>query len=143
MASLERLKAAAIDGRAHNIFYRQTQLERLCNALTSQVEEFRKAIRNDYGHNNAEIAVEISLAIDAVKRHYHSLQPLEAHKEEYRIAHGEDAPDSKTPIGIVYIEPSLHTLFYSVVAPLSAAIAAGNCVAVLVSNEILICLFQS
>jgi len=127
-----RLRAAAIDGRAHNVFYRQVQLERLCQALISNASKLRDAIATDYGHSPAEITVELNLANSAIRRDYATLEPKAAHQEEYLIASGEDAPNSRRPAGIVYIEPCTHTLLYSVVAPLSAAIAAGNCVVVLV-----------
>jgi len=127
-----RLRAAAIDGRAHNVFYRQVQLERLSQALTNNASKLRDAIATDYGHSPAEVAVELNLAISAIRRDYATLEPKAAHQEEYLIASGEDAPNSRRPAGIVYIEPCTHTLLYSVVTPLSAAIAAGNCVVVLV-----------
>ncbi|KAK0937098.1 hypothetical protein LTR29_011307 [Friedmanniomyces endolithicus] len=131
-----RLRAAAIDGRAHNVFYRQVQLERLCQALISNASKLRDAIATDYGHSPAEITVELNLANSAIRRDYATLEPKAAHQEEYLIASGEDAPNSRRPAGIVYIEPCTHTLLYSVVAPLSAAIAAGNCVVVLLENNL-------
>jgi len=130
-----QIRAAAIDGRAHNIFYRQVQLERLCEALTSNATKIRDAIATDCGHSPAEIAVELKLALGAIRRDYASLNPKQAHTEEYLIAAGQDAPSSTQPAGIVYIEPCTHTLLYSVIVPLSAAIAAGNCVIVLVGSE--------
>ncbi|KAK1064212.1 hypothetical protein LTR74_008838 [Friedmanniomyces endolithicus] len=131
-----RLRAAAIDGRAHNVFYRQVQLERLCQALISNASKLRDAIATDYSHSPAEIAVELNLAISAIRRDYATLEPKAAHQEEYLIEGGEDAPNSRRPAGIVYIEPCTHTLLYSVVAPLSAAIAAGSCVVVLLENNL-------
>ncbi|KAK1065909.1 hypothetical protein LTR74_007623 [Friedmanniomyces endolithicus] len=131
-----RLRAAAIDGRAHNVFYRQVQLERLSQALTNTASKLRDAIATDYGHSPAEVAVELNLAISAIRRDYAALEPKAAHQEEYLIASGEDAPNSRKPAGIVYIEPCIHTLLYSVVTPLSAAIAAGNCVVVLLENNL-------
>ena len=129
-----RIRAAAIDQRAHNVFYRQTQLERLCQGLIARIPDIREAIAADYGHSPAEIAIEINQTMAAVKRDYASLQPVKAQEEEYLVAAGKDAPMSRRPVGIVYIEPCMHTRFYSVVVPLSAAIAAGNCVIVLVSS---------
>lgn len=127
------IRAAAIDQRTENIFYRQTQLERLTQSLISTTNDISSAIAADYGNSQAEVAIEINLAISAVRRDYASLQPKQAHEDEYLIAAGKDAPSTRKPAGIVYIEPCTHTLFYSVIVPLSAAIAAGNCVIVLVS----------
>ena len=127
------LRAAAIDGRTHNIYYRQHQLEALHQALLDHSSEIRNAIAADTDHTPAEIAIEIHLALSALKASYETLQPSQAHADEYLIAFGKDAPANTVPAGIAYIEPCAHTLLYSVVAPLSAAIAAGNCVIVLVS----------
>jgi len=132
--NFSHIRAAAIDERCHNVFYRQTQLERLSKALIDKSSDIRQAIATDYGYTPAEVAIELHLALGAVKRDYASLQPKEAHEEEYLIAVGKDAKSIRKPAGIVYIEPCKHTLFYSVVVPLSAAIAAGNCVIVLVSS---------
>ncbi|KAK4542362.1 hypothetical protein LTR36_006818 [Oleoguttula mirabilis] len=137
MANLfPQILAAAVDERAHNIFYRQTQLERLCSSLITRIPDIREAIAEDYGHSPAEVALEIHLVLEAVKREYASLQPSKAHEEEYLIAAGKDAPSRTRPAGIVYIEPCTHSLFYSVVVPLAAATAAGNCVIVLLENNI-------
>lgn len=132
--TFSQIRAAAIDGRAINIFYRQKQLEQLCNALIKRSPEIREAIAADYGHSPTEIAVELHSALQSVKRDYESLRPDEEHKREYLIAAGKDARSVKKLAGIVYVQPCTHTLFYSVIVPLSAAIAAGNCVIVLVSN---------
>ena len=134
--SFAELRAAAIDGRTHNIYYRQHQLEALHTALINNATEIKEAIAADYDHSPAEVAVEIHLALSALKQSYETLQPVKAHAEEYLLASGNDAPTSKIPAGIAYIEPCTHTLFFSVVAPLSAAIAAGSCAIVLVSAAI-------
>jgi acyl-CoA reductase-like NAD-dependent aldehyde dehydrogenase len=133
--SFAELRAAAIDGRTHNIYYRQHQLEALHKALLDHATEIKEAIASDYDHSPAEIAVEIHLALSALKQSYETLQPTKAHAEEYLLASDKDAPASKIPAGIAYIEPCTHTLFFSVIAPLGAAIAAGNCAIVLVSAE--------
>lgn len=127
------LRAAAIDGRAHNIYYRQSQLEKLHQALLDHAMSLQEAIASDSNHTPAEIAIEIHLTVSELKRNYAALQPAKAHEDEYLLARGEDAPLNRQPVGIVYIKPCSHTLLYSVVAPLAAALAAGNCVIVLVS----------
>jgi hypothetical protein len=134
--SFAELRAAAIDGRTHNIYYRQHQLEALHTALINHASEIRDAIAADYDHSPAEVAIEIHLALSALKQSYETLQPTKAHADEYLLASGSDAPDAKIPAGIAYIEPCTHTLFFSVIAPLSAAIAAGSCAIVLVSADL-------
>jgi len=133
--SFAELRAAAIDGRTHNIYYRQHQLEALHTALINHAKEIKDAIAADYDHSPAEVAVEIHLALSALKQSYETLQPTKAHADEYLLASGSDAPAAKIPAGIAYIEPCTHTLLFSVIAPLSAAIAAGSCAIVLVSAE--------
>lgn len=131
-----RVEAAAIDGRANNVFYRQTQLARLHDTLVAEVKAIQDAIATDYSHTRNEIAVEYFFAIQTVKRDYASLQPAQALEAENFIAHGKDDPTRTRPAGIVYIEPTTHTLFYSVITAVSAAITAGNCVIVLLENNL-------
>ena len=126
--SFDRLQAAAIDGRAHNVFYRQQQIESLCGTLLENTDKIHEAITSDTGNTFSEVTVEFNLALAAVRADYASLQPTKAREEEYAIANGKNAAQAKVPVGVVYIEPATHTLFYSTIVPLSAAIAAGNCV---------------
>ncbi|KAK4556291.1 hypothetical protein LTR86_006435 [Recurvomyces mirabilis] len=131
-----QIRASAIDERAHNVYYRQVQLEALAKAVIDNTSRVSEAIASDYGHSQAEIAVELNLATTAIRNDYASLQPKKAHEEEYLLASGKNAAESRRPAGVVYIEPLAHTLFYSVIVPLSAAIAAGNCVVVLLENNL-------
>ncbi|KAI7278408.1 ALDH-like protein [Hortaea werneckii] len=135
--SFPQIRAAAIDGRAVNVYYRQRQIERLHDAITKASTEILKAIETDYGHTPAEAAIEMHLAMQALKSDYASLQSRQAHHDEYLIASGKNAGSNRRPIGVVYIEPcSRHTLFYSVIVPLSSAMATGNCVIVLLENNL-------
>jgi acyl-CoA reductase-like NAD-dependent aldehyde dehydrogenase len=134
--SFAELRAAAIDGRTHNIYYRQHQLEALHHGLLAHASEIQEAIAADYNHTPVEIALEIKLALYTLKASYETLQPTKALADEYLIASGSDSPNNRQPARIVYIEPCPHTLLYSIVAPLSASIAAGNCVIVLVSQVV-------
>lgn len=131
--SFDRLQAAVVDGRTHNVYYRQQQIESLCKTLLENAEKIRQAIVTDYGHSQSEVAVEFNLALSALRKNYASLQPKKAHEDEYAVANNKDAPDNRVPVGIVCIEPAVHTQFYSTIVPLGAAIAAGNCVIVVVS----------
>lgn len=134
-AAFADLCAAAIDGRAHNIYYRQSQIEKLHQTLIDAAQEIKEALSSDYNYSPAEVAAEINLTLEAIKRDYASLQPAKTLEDEYLLANGSDAPGSRQPAGIVYIEPCAHTLLFSTAVPLSAALAAGNCVIVLVSNR--------
>jgi acyl-CoA reductase-like NAD-dependent aldehyde dehydrogenase len=128
-----RLRAAVVDGRLSNVFVRQEQLKRLHSSLVKSANSIQEAILKDSGNTKAEAAVEYSLALTNLKKQIGSLNPEKELVDEYRIANGKDAADRREAIGIAYIEPINHTFFYSVVVPLSVAIAAGNCVIVQVS----------
>lgn len=88
-------------------------------------------MRTDSHNTAAEIEVEYHLAVDCVKRVFAQIDFAKEVKEEYAVARGEDAPLRRVGAGTVYIAPATgHTLLYGVISPLSAAIAAGNCVVV-------------
>lgn len=127
------VRAAAIDGRMQNVFYRQHQLEALHQSMIDHASEIRQALENESGYSSAESTVELHLTVERLKRVYGNLRPEKMLADEYALATGKDAPLNRVPAGIVYIQPSSHSLLFSIVAPLSAAIAAGNCVIVLVS----------
>ena len=131
MASKEpfpRLRAAAIDERLLSPYIRREQLERLFKAIQSNSQALSDAAVLENGVTKPEAAVELHLALSVVKEHWTSSDPEKDLEQEYRLAHGKDAPDSRKPFGIVYVEPCQHTLTYSVISVTSAAIAAGNCV---------------
>lgn len=130
-----RLQAAAIDGRAHNVFFRQTQLERLFKGLLAEEANLRDAMINDSKYTPAEAIAVLHASMQVIRGCYDGIQPKRALEEEYRIAHGKDASNAETPVGLVYVEPHPHTLLYSVCAAVSPAIAAGNCIIVLVSRS--------
>ncbi|GKZ82234.1 hypothetical protein AnigIFM56816_007042 [Aspergillus niger] len=124
----QRIVAAEIDGRCQNIRYRQNQFHSLQSALVQNIEQIKEAIAADSGNSPEEVRAEICLAFKEIRTHYASLDLKKDLEEEYRVANGKDNYDGKRGVGIVYIVPSSHTMFFSVVAALSAAIAAGNCV---------------
>ncbi|EOD47418.1 putative aldehyde dehydrogenase protein [Neofusicoccum parvum UCRNP2] len=135
--ALSNVRCTATDGRLQNIYWRLDQLRSLHTTLVSHEASVLEAITNDSHNTLAEAKIELYLALAAVKQHFLSLHPDQELEREYRVAHGKDAADRRDPVGIVYIEPATtHTPFYSVVVPLAAAIAAGNCVVVQLSNTL-------
>jgi acyl-CoA reductase-like NAD-dependent aldehyde dehydrogenase len=132
--SLQAVREAAIDGRMHNVIYRQLQLESLQKTLFEHSDAIEQAISNDSGHSANETAIEYLLAMNTVNAYYQSLDFKSTLNEEYRILKGEDREGRQEPVGIVYIVPTNYTLFYSVVVAVSAAIAAGNCVVIEVTQ---------
>ncbi|KAF7715071.1 Uncharacterized protein PECH_003541 [Penicillium ucsense] len=125
---LARITAANIDGRTQNARYRQSQFQRLQSALVERIADIQDAIRADSGHTQQEVRAEVILAMQELRTHYAS---CDIHKDleiEYRIAKGQNNEDNVQGAGIVYIVPSTHTLFFSIISALTAAMAAGNCV---------------
>jgi acyl-CoA reductase-like NAD-dependent aldehyde dehydrogenase len=123
------VKAAAIDGRGRNVFYRKTQLEKLQGALVKESPTIEDVIVADTGCLPSEARLEFSLALRALRDRYIELDLARELELEYRIAKGANAPDTREPYGIAILHVSQqHTPFYSTVAPLCAALAAGNCV---------------
>ena len=125
---LSRIVAANIDGRTQNTRYRQGQFHRLQSVLVKHVAEIQDALHSDSGHSPQEIRAEVVLALQELRTHYVSLSLEKDLEIEYRIAHGKDNADGSRGAGIVYIVPCTHTLFFSVLSALTAALAAGNCI---------------
>ncbi|KAJ5953655.1 hypothetical protein N7454_000551 [Penicillium verhagenii] len=125
---LSRILNANIDGRSQNTRYRQSQFHRLQSTLVEHVAEIQDAIRADSGHTQQEIRAEVVLALQELRTHYSSLNLTKDLEVEYRIAQGKDNLDGSRGVGIVYIVPCVHTLFFSVISALTAALAAGNCI---------------
>lgn len=125
---LSRILTANIDGRTQNTRYRQSQFHRLQSTLVKHIADIQDAIRADSGHTHPEVRAEVVLALQELRTHYVSLSLEKDLEVEYRIAHGKDNPDGQRGVGIVYIVPCLHTLFFSVISALTAALAAGNCI---------------
>ncbi|CRG83449.1 Isoleucine--tRNA ligase [Talaromyces islandicus] len=134
--SLQAVREAAIDGRMHNVIYRQLQLESLQKTLFEHANAIQKAISKDSGHSANETAIEYLLAMDNLNNHYQSLDYKSTLNDEYAILKGEDRDGRQEPFGIVYIVPTNYTLFYSVIVAVSAAIAAGNCVVIELQNTL-------
>ncbi|KAK8152591.1 Aldehyde/histidinol dehydrogenase [Phyllosticta citrichinensis] len=126
---LARVKSTATDGRLANIYWRQDQLRALHSVLVQHEKDALAAIEHDAPRNTpTEAKLEYYLTLSAVKQHYASLDPQRSLDDEYRIKHGKDAADRRDAVGIVHVDPTAHTLFYSALVALAAAIAAGNCV---------------
>jgi len=126
-SQLSAVLAGNIDGRSNNVVYRQKQMHRLHACIAEHLAEIQTTIARDYGHSTTEIQAEVGLAIQEVHAHYASLDQKHDLENEYLTAHGRDDWHGTRGVGIVYIIPTMHTLFYSVISALSASLAAGNC----------------
>lgn len=127
-AVLSRLRSAKIDGRTENLRYRQSQLQYLHRELCAIHDEIRGAIRKDASFTAREADVEFASAMSALKDAYEGLDFDQALDEEYNPARGLDYLKRRSGVGIVYIKPANSFPFFNVLAPLVAAIAAGNCI---------------
>jgi acyl-CoA reductase-like NAD-dependent aldehyde dehydrogenase len=140
--AIKRINAACIDGRAQTPRYIQQQLLRLHDILVENAKHIRDAIRSDSHHTASEAEVEYYLALQSVKDQYLQLNVERAIKEEYHLANMIDSPSRVAAAGVVYILPADHTRLYSIIAPVAAAIAAGNCVVLEVSKAQVIILIH-
>lgn len=134
-SALAQLQATVLTARCHNSFFRQKQLKSLHDALRQDSNTIKDAIKSDIRVSEQEAMTEVALSLELVKDHYASINPAKELEEEYRVSNGKDALDQGQPWGVVYIEPQQsHTPFFSIITALSAALAAGNCVALKVSS---------
>ena len=130
------LRAAVVDGRAQNVFYKRTQLEHLHKNLVKNATAIQDAIVADTGNTPAEAKIEYTLTLNTLRDQYVQLDAKKALDEEYAVARKQNASGLRVGAGIVVIQPATYSLVYSVLAPLIAAIAGGNCVVVQVSSLI-------
>lgn len=134
-SAIVALQATALTGRCDNAFFRQKQLKSLHDALRQDSNTIKDAIKADTRVSEQEATTEVALALELVKEYYSSINQAKEREQEYRVANGKNANDQKQPWGVVYIEPQQsHTPFYSAIAALSAALAAGNCIALKVRS---------
>lgn len=127
-AAIERLQISVVDGRPENGRYRQDQLHSLHKALREEADQICTALQASSKSSASEAEAEYYLTMEAVKHFYGTLDFEKDLEEEYNVAHGKDNPKRRLGVGLVVIRPTGHTRLYSIVTPLAAAIAAGNCV---------------
>ncbi|KAL5115930.1 hypothetical protein ACEQ8H_006152 [Pleosporales sp. CAS-2024a] len=136
-AAIANLQATVLTARCHNAFFRQKQLKSLHGALRNNVSALKDALRHDTKVSDAEASSEVALALDVVKEHYGALDANKELEEEYRIVNKKNASQRREPWGLAYIEPQQnHTPLFSVITAVSAALAAGNCVALKLENNL-------
>lgn len=128
-----RLRAAITDGRTANIRYRQNELHKLHSALTENADALANAISQDTGATSAEVEAELFLTMDSLRHLYDSLNFVKEMKEEYLVTNGEDNLGRRIGVGLVVVRPTSHTRLFSVLGPICAALAAGNCILLEVS----------
>ncbi|KAJ5728880.1 ALDH-like protein [Penicillium malachiteum] len=127
---LQSIREASVDGRMQNVLYRQDQFEKLHRILVQHGEHIQKTMVKDGTHTDTEAKIEYFFALRSLKEYYETLDSDKALHQEYAISRGEDSPAQAEPIGIVYVAITEHTVFYSTIAAICAALAAGNCVVI-------------
>ncbi|TVY12938.1 Aldehyde dehydrogenase family 3 member B1, partial [Lachnellula arida] len=125
---IDTLRSAAIDGRTENVRHRQNELLKLHSGLSGMSSSICDAISKDSGVSASDAEKEFVLAMDAVQKIYETLDFERSLEDEYLVKEGKDNLSRMVGVGIVAIRPINHTRLYSIVCPLAAAIAAGNCV---------------
>jgi acyl-CoA reductase-like NAD-dependent aldehyde dehydrogenase len=130
-----KIRAAVIDGRAQSPRHIQKQLAKLYATLQRARPDIHDAICQDFAYSSTEADAEIFLALKAVKKQYEAFNLGGFIDQEYSLAHGKDNSCRRIPIGCVYIIPSHHSQFYSIIQPACVSIAAGNCVIVQVRGR--------
>ncbi|TVY84409.1 Aldehyde dehydrogenase family 3 member B2, partial [Lachnellula suecica] len=124
---IDTLRATVIEGRTESVRHRQNELHSMYSALLENSNLIRDAISKDSEVSAAEANREYLLAMDASVKIYETLDFDQSITNEYSIKECRDNQMRRIGAGIVLIRPTTHTRFYSLITPLVAAIAAGNC----------------
>lgn len=124
--SFPRIEISCLERRAESVRLIQRQFHALYNALRAAGTSIKYAISADTGYSDVEVRLQYTLAIAELRKHYNGLH-LEKDNASRSLL---DNASATTSLGIVYVVPSRRDLFYSVIALLTAALAAGNCVIV-------------
>jgi acyl-CoA reductase-like NAD-dependent aldehyde dehydrogenase len=127
-SSLQQLRASVADGRAQNSRFKQKQLLSLHVELQAQADAICTAISEDTQNSAAEIETEFYLTMTALRHFYESIDFAQDLKEEYLITKGVDYASRRVGSGLVVLRPATYTRLFSIIVPIAAAIAAGNCI---------------
>ena len=125
---LQRLRASVNDRRAQNSMFRQKQLRSLHAELLVQADAICTAIAEDTQNSAAEVETEFYLTMAALRHFYESIDFAQELQEESLVTKSVDNPSRRVGAGLVIIRPATYTRLFSIIVPVAAAIAAGNCV---------------
>ncbi|KAK5059602.1 hypothetical protein LTR69_006191 [Exophiala sideris] len=128
--------SAVADRRTKDLRYRQRQLISLHRWLSENHAELESATREDNGLSAAETHFIVASGLDALRQNYDSLDLKRELAIEFRIKNGQDNIERRLSEDIVYVIPDNFTLFYSVMTALCAAVAAGSCCVIELSNDL-------
>lgn len=125
---LQRLRASVTGGRAQNSRFKQKQLYSLHAELLVQADAICAAIAEDTQNSAAEVETEFYLTMTTLRHFYESIDFAQDMKEEYLVTKNVDNTSRTVGAGLVVIRPTTYTRLFSIIVPIAAAIAAGNCI---------------
>lgn len=130
MSQISAVIASAIEGRLQNPRHRRRLLVQLRERLIERYDEIFSAIKADAEHTDSEISVQIYCTLQHIRATIEDQNLDDANSQalEYALSRGEDSSDRSVGVPLVLVEPASYTRFFSILAPLSAVIAAGSCV---------------
>lgn len=120
-----------LSGATLSFEFRLQQLRRLYNAVKKYEERFLAALREDLGKSGFEsYATEISVVYNEIT---HTLKHLQEWMRDQKVptalmSFGARSRIHYQPLGVVLIMAPWNYPFQLTIAPLAAAVAAGNCV---------------
>ena len=121
-----RILTSAIDGRMTDLRYRQHQLRALHAWIAHHAADACKAMQKDDNYTENEAEAVLTAVLTEIRTQYDSLDLKKELRDEYSLKRGQDSLRGRA-YGAVYIIPEPHTLLFSVVSALCAAVVAGNC----------------
>ncbi|THW54895.1 hypothetical protein D6D20_09879 [Aureobasidium pullulans] len=133
-AALASVQSAAIDGRMRNVRTRQKQLVSLFKSLTKHASSFIDALQKDNSLTKEEANIVVSAMLVEVRQHYDNIDFKKELAQEYNVRWGKSWTGRRVAVPLVYIISQDFTKGFNVFSALSAAIEAGSCCVVELSN---------
>lgn len=128
--AFSKIQASQLDGLAQSFRYKQAALQHLYNALIVAATKIKTSIQADWLLSSSEVDFEFSQSLSELRSLYESLELQKELNSIHQVEKGVQNAERTRPLSVVYIKPSKWSLFYSVISPLSSAIAAGCCTVV-------------
>lgn len=130
------IRESVVDGIAVTPRFREKQLASLHQALLSARDEIIQAIAAESQSHTNEATAQFLMVMQAIKTFHDAVNPKTLIEDEYQISKGKNHTSKRSPYGCAYIKPSTCDIFYSTTVPIAAAIAAGNCVVLELSQNL-------
>jgi hypothetical protein len=126
---MDTIRASIIDGIAINVRFRERNLGALHHGIEKSRPEIIAALQDGVaGTTQIEAEAQYIMTLNAIRDFHKATDPKESLKQEYRPAKSQDDVHKRSPFGYAYVLPPTGDSLYSLVVPVAAAIAAGNCV---------------